>query len=119
MPGEPGPERVIPEPEPTPILPDPGPGEATTAAVPSEPITKKVAPRKAAAKKAAKKAAPPPAPWVEPVAGVCPDTHPIKGKLTSRLFHLPGMFAYDRCNPDRCYSSEDAATEDGLTKAKR
>jgi hypothetical protein len=43
----------------------------------------------------------------------------VKAKLSSRLFHLPGMFAYNRTKPDRCYSDEEAATADGLTKAKR
>jgi hypothetical protein len=57
--------------------------------------------------------------WVRPVAGVCPPTHPVKGKLASRLFHLPGMFAYDRTRADRCYISEAAAVADGLTRAKR
>ena len=57
--------------------------------------------------------------WVRPVAGVCPSTHPVKGKLASRLFHLPGMFAYDRTRADRCYISEAAAVADGLTRAKR
>ena len=80
------------------------------------------APRKAAAKVTKKSPEPveaPPRAWVEPVGGVCPETHPIKAKLSSKLFHLPGMFAYDRCNPDRCYGEEDGAVADGLTKAKR
>ena len=57
--------------------------------------------------------------WVSSVDGICPASHPVKGKLTSRLFHLPGMFAYDRTRADRCYASEAAAVADGLTKAKR
>jgi hypothetical protein len=69
---------------------------------------------KAPARKAARLA-----PWVDPVEGVCPSTHPVKGKLKSGLFHLPGMFAYPRTNPDRCYQDEAAAEADGLTKAKR
>src|SRR3954468_2677966 len=40
--------------------------------------------------------------WVEPIDGACPDGYPVKAKLKSGLFHLPGMFAYDRTNPDRC-----------------
>jgi len=89
------------------------------------PAAKKAGPRKAAAKKAATPAtaepeAPPPMPaWVEPVGNICPETHPVKAKLTSKLFHLPGMFAYPRTNPDRCYRDEEAATADGLTRAKR
>lgn len=82
---------------------------------------KAAAPRKAAAKKAAKKTAATaslPA-FVEPEGGVCPTTHPVKAKLASRLFHLPGMFAYDRTRADRCYVDADAAVNDGFTQAKR
>ncbi|MDQ6910113.1 MAG: hypothetical protein M3Z84_04905, partial [Actinomycetota bacterium] len=57
--------------------------------------------------------------WVEPVGGTCPATHPVKGKLTSLIYHLPGMTAYERTNADRCYRDEDAAQADGLRKAKR
>jgi len=110
---------------------------------PAGPTAAKAAPAKKAAKKAAKAAkkaaktsakgaaktapepaeprrpAPEPARWVEPVGGVCPPSHPIKAKLASRLFHLPGMFAYDRTRPDRCYRDETGAVADGLTRAKR
>jgi hypothetical protein len=76
--------------------------------------------KKVAAKKlpAAKKAAALPG-FVEPEGGVCPPTHPVKAKLASRLFHLPGMFAYDRTRPDRCYLDADTAVADGFTSAKR
>lgn len=57
--------------------------------------------------------------WVEPSGDTCPGSHPIKAKLSSKIFHLPGMFAYDRTNPDRCYRDEDAAAADGLRRAKR
>jgi hypothetical protein len=57
--------------------------------------------------------------WVEPTGVVCPPSHPIKAKLSSKLFHLPGMLAYDRCKPDRCYATEAGAAADGLTRAKR
>lgn len=70
------------------------------------------------AKKAARKLAAATA-WVEPDGDVCPPSHPIKAKLSSGLFHLPGMIAYNRTRPDRCYPDEAAATEDGLTRAKR
>jgi hypothetical protein len=39
--------------------------------------------------------------------------------MTSKIFQLPGMFAYDRTRPDRCYRNEEAALADGLRKAKR
>lgn len=57
--------------------------------------------------------------WVAPEGGSCPATHPIKAKLASGLFHLPGMLAYERTKADRCYATEQAAESDGLTRAKR
>ena len=81
--------------------------------------------KKAPAKKApaAKKKAPAPKPlpaWVEPEeGGLCPGSHPVKAKLSSRIFHVPGGFNYLRVRPDRCYSTEEAAVGDGLSKAKR
>jgi hypothetical protein len=59
------------------------------------------------------------APWVDPEGRVCPHTHPVKGKLSSMIFQVPGNFAYERTTPDRCYQSADAAEEDGLRAAKR
>jgi hypothetical protein len=82
------------------------------------PVKKKATTKKApATKKAAKKAAAPA--WVEPVGSVCPPSHPVKAKLASRLYHLPGMFAYARAVPDRCYAAPEQAEADGLTRAKR
>lgn len=57
--------------------------------------------------------------WVAPDGSVCPSTHPVKAKLTSRIFHLPGMAAYERTSPDRCYRDEASAAADGLRKSKR
>ncbi len=58
--------------------------------------------------------------WVEPDAGgACPDGYPVKAKLASGIFHVPGMLAYDRTTPDRCYRDEASAEADGLRKAKR
>ncbi|MGH9280824.1 MAG: hypothetical protein ACRD12_22390 [Acidimicrobiales bacterium] len=57
--------------------------------------------------------------WVEPEDGACPASHPIKAKMSSGIFHLPGMLAYDRTVPDRCYADEAGAEADGLRKAKR
>jgi len=70
-------------------------------------------------RKTAKRAAAAATPFVEPVGGICPQTHPVKAKLASRLFHLPGMFAYDRTRPDRCYVDASAAEADGFTRARR
>jgi len=58
-------------------------------------------------------------PWMEPVGGTCPPTHPVKAKLSSGIYHLPGMAAYDRTHPDRCYLDAAAAEADGLRPAKR
>lgn len=112
-----------------PVQAEPTPVKAEVPAVEAEPET--AAPvRKAAAKKApaTKKAAPrtrkapSPAPataWIEPTGSVCPPSHPVKAKLSSKLYHLPGMFAYARTVPDRCYGTAEAAEADGLVKAKR
>ncbi|MFI5054600.1 MAG: hypothetical protein ACHQDE_09585, partial [Acidimicrobiia bacterium] len=62
---------------------------------------------------------PAPLPWVEPVAGVCPASHPVKAKLASGIFHAPGGASYERTLADRCYASATAASADGLRPAKR
>ena len=87
---------------------------------------KAAAAKAAAAKAAAGKAAPAKATagqggagWVEPTDGTCPSTHPVKAKMASRIFHLPGMAAYNRTSADRCYSDAAAAESDGLRPAKR
>lgn len=91
------------------------PAKAQPAQVEAAPApTKKAAPRRAATKKVAA-----PAPWVVPAGSACPGSHPIKAKLSSRIFHLPGMFAYERTTPDRCYVDAAAAEADGLRSAKR
>jgi hypothetical protein len=43
----------------------------------------------------------------------------LTGPWPRRLYHLPGMLAYDRTHPDRCYPSPEAAETDGFTRAKR
>ena len=57
--------------------------------------------------------------WVDPVDGACPDGYPIKAKLSSGIYHLPGGLSYERTKPDRCYASAEAAEADGLRAAKR
>ena len=57
--------------------------------------------------------------WVEPVDDEAPGSHPVKAKLSSMLYHLPGMAAYKRTRPDRCYADAEAAEADGFTRAKR
>jgi hypothetical protein len=55
----------------------------------------------------------------EPLGGECPSSHPVKGKLTSGIYHLPGGLNYERTRPDRCYIDTAAAESDGLRPAKR
>jgi len=89
--------------------------------------TKKSAPAKRAAPKRATagliEEAPAPTSgritWVEPTGRICPPSHPVKARLSSRIFHLPGMAAYNRTTPSRCYLDEATAVEDGFTKSKR
>ena len=57
--------------------------------------------------------------WIEPDGFACPASHPVKAKLASGVFHLPGMLHYDRTRPDRCYADAEGAEADGLRKAKR
>jgi len=57
--------------------------------------------------------------WVEPDGDICPATHPVKAKLASGIYHVPGGQMYDRTMPDRCYRDADAATADGLRASKR
>jgi hypothetical protein len=58
-------------------------------------------------------------PWVDPIEGECPVSHPVKAKLTSGIYHLPGGGNYDRTRAERCYVDADAATADGLRAPKR
>ena len=58
-------------------------------------------------------------PWVEPLGRDTPTSHPVKAKLSSMLYHLPGMAFYERTRPDRCYVDAEAAEADGFTRAKR
>ena len=58
-------------------------------------------------------------PWIEPApSGACPAHHPVKAKLASGIFHVPGGANYARTQPDRCYVSAEAAESDGLRQSK-
>lgn len=58
--------------------------------------------------------------WVEPDdEGECPTSHPIKAKLGSGVFHLPGMANYERTKADRCYPDAESAEADDLRQAQR
>ena len=95
-------------------------------------VTKKVSASKktAPSKKAATSEAPPPkrissrrkkpdVRWVEPVGGTCPTGYPVKGSMSSGIFHVAGGLFYDRTRADRCYRDPAAAAADGLRQAKR
>ena len=58
-------------------------------------------------------------PWVDAAEGTAPPAHPVKAKLKSGIYHLPGMLNYDRTVPDRWYRDAAAAEADGLRPAKR
>jgi hypothetical protein len=67
----------------------------------------------------AARAAAPEVRWVEPDAnGECPATHPIKAKLGSGIYHVPGGVNYARTKADRCYADAAAAEADGLRPSK-
>jgi hypothetical protein len=104
-------EAAIPTPSPVQV-PEPKPASVSKPAA-KKPAEKAAAPAK---KIAVKKTLPP---WVDPKGTVCPQTHPVKGKLSSMIFQVPGNFAYERTTPDRCYKSADEAEDDGLRAAKR
>jgi hypothetical protein len=57
--------------------------------------------------------------WVAANDGVCPQSHPVKAKLSSKIFHLPGSRNYSRTKADRCYPDETSAQADGLRPALR
>jgi hypothetical protein len=59
-----------------------------------------------------------PGPWVEPVDGACPVTHPVKVGAGSKVFHVPGGRFYERTRPQRCYVDAAAAEADGYRAAK-
>jgi hypothetical protein len=57
--------------------------------------------------------------WVEPADGECPLSHPVKAKLGSGIFHVPGGQMYERTRADRCYADAASAEADGLRASKR
>jgi hypothetical protein len=107
------------EAQPAPFPPQPrteNPPAAASNPSPAEPVT--------ATEPAAAQAAPT-APtgsgdgWVEPTDGACPATHPVKAKMSSKIFHVEGGLNYERTHPDRCYRDAAAAEADGLRKSAR
>ena len=52
-------------------------------------------------------------------SGNCPESHPIKAKDSSGLYHIPGGNIYERTIPDRCYATLEAAEADGYRQSQR
>jgi hypothetical protein len=110
-------------PFPFPPVPHAPSGTTPTAkptAKPTGAAPKATTPKPAKPKPAASKAsAAPAAAWKKPNAdGSCPKTHPVKAKMASGIFHVPGGANYARTKPDRCYVDAAAAIADGLRPAK-
>jgi hypothetical protein len=107
------------EPAPFPFPPVPRPATSAASAASAAEIAEAPVPAPAS------EPAPTPAPastndaWVEPDDGVCPASHPVKAKLRSGIFHVPGGQNYDRTHADRCYLDADAAQADGLRQSQR
>jgi len=58
--------------------------------------------------------------WIAATAGdEPPASHPVKAKLASGIYHVPGGISYERTRPDRWYLSVAAAEADGLRAARR
>jgi large subunit ribosomal protein L17 len=47
-----------------------------------------------------------------------PDGFPVKVKVSSGIFHVPGGRFYDRTNADRFYATADEAEADGYRRSK-
>ena len=57
--------------------------------------------------------------WIAPGPnGTVPDSHPIKVKVSSGIFHVPGGRFYERTSADRCYPDAAAAQADGYRPSK-
>ena len=138
--GEPG--ATVPSPSPASVAPvttpvpetpvpaqasdDPVEGNGQSAAEeparPPAPPARQAKPKTGPARKAPTgKAEEPPGErlWVQASEGVCPPSHPVKAKLSSKIFHIPGGLNYNRTHADRCYPDEASAQADGLRPALR
>jgi hypothetical protein len=56
--------------------------------------------------------------WVDGSDGAAPAGYPVKLKLSSGIFHVPGGRFYERTNPDRWYATAEAAIADGYRQSK-
>jgi hypothetical protein len=92
---------------------------ATARVTPTWPPLTDAAPPQEPVLVAAEPGAPEPVPWVPANAGACPDGYPVKVKVASGIYHLPGMAVYDRTMPDRCYATAGDAEADGYRPSRR
>jgi hypothetical protein len=116
-PAPPPPPAAVPVTPAAPASPAPASGESAGAARAAGPRSSKPAAGTGPARKAPTgRAEDPPGErlWVAANDGVCPQTHPVKAKLSSKIFHVPGGPHYSRTRADRCYPDEGAAVADGL-----
>jgi hypothetical protein len=112
-----------------PAAPKPPEAESTAANADSEEPAQRATPSRAAKptrkgparKSPTGKAEEPPGErlWVPANEGVCPPSHPVKAKLSSKIFHTPSGRNYSRTKADRCYPDEASAQADGLRPAQR
>lgn len=57
--------------------------------------------------------------WIAPGPnGTVPDSHPIKVKVSSGIFHVPGGRFYERTSADRLYPNAESAEADGYRPSK-
>jgi hypothetical protein len=110
---EPAPRPIAPAAEPmVETEPDPEPKQNTDPEPDTEPETETVVATEPATTEGVD--------WVVAEAGEAgPDSHSVKAKMKSGIYHLPGMLNYDRTVPDRWYTSAESAEADGLRRAKR
>ncbi|MFN8540828.1 MAG: F0F1 ATP synthase subunit B [Thermomicrobiales bacterium] len=58
---------------------------------------------------------------LEPVGGLCPATHPIKGNHSRGgefIYHVPGGASYDRTDPEVCFATEADAQAAGFRASR-
>lgn len=58
---------------------------------------------------------------VPPTGGTCPDSHPVKGNISSGrlIYHLPGQEFYEQTRPEACFASAGEAAQAGYRPSRR
>jgi hypothetical protein len=49
---------------------------------------------------------------------ICPPRYPVKGNLSSKIYHLPGQVGYPRTVPEFCFASAEAAETAGYRASR-